>query len=96
MLFSSLSGIHISDKAKDVIAYNIFEGKKIAALLAGSTNTDEGIEKANMRIMSSMGLSMQVVADEIRQHILNVIFNVSKDCELQRRYGANETRGQLI
>lgn len=96
LLYSGLSGKRISDKAKDVIAYNIFDGKKIAALLAGSINTDDGIEKANTKIMSSMGLNTQAVADEIRKHILSVIFNISKDGELQKRYGTTEARGQIL
>lgn len=91
-----LSGKTVPSKAQEIIAYNIFDGKKIAALLAAASNVDEGIEKANAKIMSSIGLNTQIVADEIRKHILNVIFNVSKDGELQRRYGTDEARRKIL
>lgn len=96
LLHTVLSGKTVPSKAQEIIAYNIFDGKKIAALLAAASNVDEGIEKANAKIMSSIGLNTQIVADEIRKHILNVIFNVSKDGELQRRYGTDEARRKIL
>ena len=96
LLHTVLSGKTVPSKAQEIIAYNIFDGKKIAALLAAASNVDEGIEKANAKIMSSIGLNTQIVAYEIRKHILNVIFNVSKDGELQRRYGTDEARRKIL
>lgn len=95
-LRSALAGENIPAKAQDVIAYNIFEGKKVATLLAGAANVDDGIKSANAKIMSSIGLNAQIIADEIRKHILNVVFNARKNGELQRRYGTTEARGQIL
>lgn len=96
VLYSCLNGEPVSSKGKDIVAYNIFEGKKIAAILANATDVESGIKQANSKIVSLMGLDSQVVVDEIRKHILSVIFNASKDGEIQRRYGTIEARGQML
>lgn len=96
VLYSVLTGTAVPDKAKEAIAYNIFEGKKIGLILAEEINAEAGIEKANSKIMSSMGLHTQAVVDEVRRFILNVIFNANKDGEIQRRYATIEARGQIL
>lgn len=95
-LITALQGTSITEKEQKVIAYNIFEGKKIASILAAEKNADVGIENANKKIMSIIGLSTQAVIDEIRKNILNVVFSAKKDGELQRRYAEIESRGVII
>lgn len=91
-----MQGTSITEKAQEVIAYNIFDGKKIASILASEQNAKVGIENANKRIMSIMGLTTQNVVDEIRRKIMNVIFNANKDGEIQRRYAEIESRRTIL
>lgn len=95
-LRDALYGVPVPTKAKEVIAYNVFEGKKIAAILAAEQDVEIGIERANRKIMSSMALNTQTLIDEIRKCILTVIINVSKDGVIQRRYGDVEARRQIL
>lgn len=95
-LSDALHSVPVSAKAQEVIAYNVFEGKKIAAILAAEQDAKIGIEKANKKIMSSMALNTQTLIEEIRKCILNVIINVSKDGMIQRRYGDVEARRSIL
>lgn len=95
-LFSTLGGKPATPNEKNVIAYNIFDGKKIAAILAAEKDVELGIANANNKIMSFMGLITPVLVDEIRRRIMSVIFNANKDGELHRRYADLETRRNIL
>lgn len=80
--------LNVSEQA--IVAYNVFEGKKVAVLLAEEKTESMGIEKANGRIKTYMGIEDQILIETIRKLIMNVIFQTQKDGELSRRYHALE------
>lgn len=96
VLSSALGGKTITPNEKNIIAYNVFDGKKIAAILAAEKDAELGIVNANNRIMSYMGLITPVLIDEIRRSIMSVVFNVNKDGELHRRYAEYEARRNIL
>ena len=96
VLSSALGGKPITQNEKNIIAYNIFDGKKIAAILATEKDAEHGITNANNKIMSYIGLTTPVLIDEIRRRIMNVVFNANKDGELHRRYAEYEARRNIL
>ena len=97
ILRSTLQGTMPSRKEQEVVAYNIFEGKKIAGILAAETDVTIGIEKANKKIKSIMGFGTESLIVSIRESIMSVIFGMNERGELLKRYRSFElSRGQMI
>lgn len=96
ILLNALHGNSPTNEEREVIAYNIFDGKKIAYILASAIDTKAGIENANKKIMSAMGFSSTALIDEIRKSVMTVIFREKEHGELHRRYRSFETAGGNI
>lgn len=96
ILRSTLYGTVPSPKEQEIIAYNIFEGKKIASILASETNAAIGVEMANKKIMSIMGFNSDNLIDLIRKNIMSAIFSLNEQSELQKRYSPFELAGGQI
>lgn len=96
VLRSALEGSSVSEKDRKVIAYNIFDGKKIALLLEEERDEEKGIDNADKKIRSVCGFTTQDVVDEIRHSILSIIFQISNDGEIKRRYKELEEGRRLL
>ena len=86
ILCSVLEGNAVSSKEKEIVAYNVFEGKKIAAIMADESDRNKGVDMVNRRIQSQIGIKDVELIDSIRQLIFHVIFSNNQDGELARRY----------
>ncbi len=95
LLNAVIEGRTLLESEREIVAYNVFEGKKIAALLADESKESKGIEKANRKINTYMGINDDVLIDNIRQLIMQVIFRVKSDGELSKRYMGVEEMGRL-
>ncbi len=95
LLYTVLEGKTLSISDREIVAYNVFSGKKIAELLASERRESEGIEKANNKIKSYIGISDSVLIDNIRQLIMQVIFRLNSNGELSQRYRAFEETRRL-
>lgn len=95
LLNAVLDGKLLTESEQEIVAYNVFEGKKIAALLATESKESNGIEKANNKIKTYMGIGDNVLIDNIRQLIMQVIFRTKSDGELSRRYKVLEETRRL-
>ena len=97
ILQSALSGKATSPKERKVLAYNIFEGKKVAAILEDEADVSVGIENANHKIMFTMGFSNETLVEVIRNNIMDVVFRMNQNGELLQRYRSfEETRRKFI
>lgn len=97
LLDAALSGVSLSKQEKEIIAYNIFEGKRVAEILAAEVNTEIGVENANKKIMSFMGFTSNVLIDNIRRYIMDIVFKNNEQGELTQRYRSFEaSRGQIL
>lgn len=86
LLSAALKGETLTTSEREIVAYNVFEGKKLAGVLAGEMNAEKGIAKANNRIKAYVGLEDNVLIDNIRSLIMGVIFRTKSDGELSQRY----------
>lgn len=86
LLSAVLKGEILTTSEREIVAYNVFEGKKLAGVLAGEMNAENGITKANNRIKAYMGLEDNVLIENIRSLIMEVIFRTKSDGELSQRY----------
>lgn len=95
LLNAVLEGKTLSTSDREIVAYNVFSGKKIAELLAREKKESEGIERANNKIKSYIGISDSILIDNIRHLIMQVIFKINYDGELSHRYRAFEETRRL-
>jgi len=86
ILQSVLDGNSASNEEMEIVAYNVFEGKKLAGLLADETDANKGIDRVNKRIQTQIGFNDMVLIENIRQLVMHVIFTSKKDGELMYRY----------
>lgn len=91
ILDAVLQGDSISADEKKIVAYNVFEGKKQAGVLAQAKEKEEGLEIVGKRIQSQIGVNDAILINVIRQNILDVVL-ANKDGELARKYKVEEGR----
>lgn len=96
ILNAALSGTQATEREREVVAYNIFEGKRIACILAAETDVAIGIENANKKIMSTMGFAGDILIEAIRKSIMDVVFRMNEHGELQQRYRSFEAARRTI
>ena len=91
ILYAVLNGEKATKDEMKIVAYNVFEGKKMAIVLADNKEKEKGIERVNKRIQSEIGVNDAVLINCIRQNIFEVIF-ANNNGELAKRYKIEEGR----
>lgn len=91
ILYAVLNGAKATKDEMKIVAYNVFEGKKMAIVLADNKEKEEGIDRVNKRIQSEIGVNDAILIDHIRQNIFAVIF-ANNNGELAQRYRIEEGR----
>lgn len=76
----------LSDREKQLIAYNVFEGKTVAGFLSESVTEDEGIKKADYYIQTINDIEDVRIVEMIRQLIIQVIIAQNSESDLAKRY----------
>lgn len=76
----------LTDREKQLLAYNVFEGKTIAKILSGSVTENEGIKKADNYIQNMTDIEDSRIVEMIRQMIIQVIVTQNSESDLARRY----------
>lgn len=76
----------LTQREKQLIAYNLFDGKVVARLLSGATTEQEGIEKADYFIQTNTDIEDSRIVSSIRQMIIQVIISQNHESDLARRY----------
>lgn len=85
-LARALEGDLLSEQEKLEIAYNLFEGKRIALILNDASDTKTGIEEAAFKIRRQYSFENDALSEEIQKYILSAI-NTIKECSgISRRY----------
>ncbi len=82
----ALLGDNLTEREKQIIAYNVFEGKAIANILAGAITEQEGIDKADSFIKINADINDNDIVEMIRQMIIQAIIIEDDKTELARRY----------
>ena len=76
----------LSERERELIAYNVFEGKTVAKLLSGAVTEKEGIEKADYFIKSNSEINDDKLVETIRQMIIQVVVSHNASSDLSKRY----------
>ena len=79
-------GETLTERERQLIAYNVFEGKMIAKMLSSALTEQEGIEKADYFLRTNMELSDNGKIEFIRQMIIQVIVSHNNESDLAKRY----------
>lgn len=86
ILYSVIEGKEVSNEEKEIVAYNVFKGKEIAAIMADESDTNRGVDMVNRRIQSQIGVNDVELIDSIRRFIFHTIFSNNRNGELAHRY----------
>ena len=80
----------LDDEKRTVVAYNVFEGKRIAKYLLDAYTKDEGIEKANESIRGIVNITDENLINVIRNNIIQALYIQNKDGDIAKRYERGE------
>ena len=86
LLRSALVDGKVDDDTLGVIAYNIFEGKKIARILLDSYDTEEGLNNTKKYVRDKYNLSDNCNIASICEHIYQKVCVENMTGEIERRY----------
>lgn len=86
IMTKAVRGEALSPREKQLIAYNVFEGKTVAKLLSRATTEQDGIEKADYFIRTNTEIEDKRIVEMIRQMIIQVIISQNQESDLARRY----------
>ena len=75
-----------NEESRLLIAYNTFEGKKIAKSLIDSYSEEEGLKKADDLIRNVVNISDENLINVIRNNIINALCIQNNEGEIARRY----------
>lgn len=95
ILLNVLMGDSISDKEREIVAYNVYKGKKINDILKTEKDVNKGIDMVNDRIRSYLGFDDVALIENIRRLIMQVIFRNQSDGEIVKRYHVVEEQRRL-
>lgn len=82
----ALAGNELTEREKQLIAFNVFDGKAIAKILSGEINEEEGVKKAELYIKMNCGIQDDEISASIRKMIIQVIIAENTKSDLGRRY----------
>lgn len=81
-----LNGVNLTVEEKQVVAYNLFDGKRIAKFLRDSVNSEEGIAAVDIRIQNRYNITNEQLVVTIRQLILQYIVEHVQTEQFASRY----------
>ena len=76
----------VTQEENQIIAYNLFDGRTVAKLLAGAVTEQEGIEKADYFIRNNTEINDSGIIQSIRQMIIQVIISQDSESDIAKRY----------
>ena len=76
----------LTEQEKQLIAYNLFEGKTVAKLLSSALTEQEGVENAEYFIQMNTDIISNSTIKFIRQMIIQAIVSQNEDSDLAKRY----------
>lgn len=82
----AVRGEKLSSRENQHIAYNLFDGKVVAKMLAGTITEKEGIKKAEYFIKENTGIEDNRLVESIRQMIIQEIVSLDNESDLAKRY----------
>ena len=81
-----LRGEKIDEADRKVIAYNLFEGKRMAKYLDASIDTNSSINDVDIKIRQRYNFENDMLITQIRQLILQYVSEHMKTGSFEKRY----------
>lgn len=95
LLRSSLNGQKLTQQQMQVVAYNLFNGQKLALILRNAPDNARGLQQVEQEIRSSFRFEDNSVIDAIRQQIFAALLTIDSCSEVARRYQYFEPKGVI-
>ena len=86
LLREALKGNHLSANDQGIIAYNLFEGKQLMAILEKETDEKKAMEQVEMQIACMNGIHDMALVKHIKDALLRMIFREFETPVLRNRF----------
>ena len=86
----------LSQNEVSAVAYNAFDGSRIAALLEKATDEAEGIKLAKRAINSMYRINNELISTSVLKLTMDVIFKQLEPSSLEKRYRGIEIEGRVF
>lgn len=86
VLHNALDGQPLTEKQKRNIAFNLFEGKKMALLLNAAPDTLSGLKRVDSEIKQQYSFDNNALIEQIQKYIFIAINSISQCSEISKRY----------
>lgn len=96
VLHNALDGQPLTEKQKRNIAFNLFEGKKMALLLHAAPDTLSGLKRVDSEIKQHYSLDNNALIEQLRKYVFIAINSISQCSEISRRYNYFGLNGRLM
>lgn len=96
LLRRALKGEVLKEPEQGTVAYNLFEGKRLATLLEKATEDAEGICRLDDQLLHMKGIQTQDLAGRIRQLLLQTILRFSGMERFKSRFEAYAVEGGVL
>ena len=93
LLWRAASGEKLNSPEQKTIAYNLFEGKRLALSLERAINEETAVQQMSERIRQMHHVEDQTVADRIGGCIIGAVFDNIGKSTFRDRYAAFAGRG---
>ena len=96
VLHNALDGQPLTEKQKRNIAFNLFEGKKMALLLNAAPDTLSGLERVNSEIKQQYSFVNNALIEQIQKYVFIAINSISQCSEISKRYNYFDLNRRVI
>ena len=96
VLHNALNGQPLTEKQKRNIAFNLFEGKKMALLLNAAPDTLSGLERVNSEIKQQYSFVNNALIEQIQKYVFIAINSISQCSEISKRYNYFDLNRRVI
>lgn len=96
VLHNALEGQPLTEKQKRNIAFNLFEGKKMALLLNAAPDTLSGLERVNSEIKQQYSFDNNALIEQIQKYVFIAINSISQCSEISKRYNYFDLNRRVI
>ena len=96
VLHNALDGQPLTEKQKRNIAFNLFEGKKMALLLNAAPDTLSGLKRVNSEIKQQYSFDNNALIEQIQKYVFIAINSISQCSEISKRYNYFDLNRRVI
>ena len=96
VLLNALEGQPLTEKQKRDIAFNLFEGKKMALLLNAAPDTLSGLKRVDSEIKQQYSFDNKALIEQIQKYVFIAINSISQCSEISKRYNYFDLNRRMI